>query len=237
MGKNKKGVEKNMSKTQTDLLSLRCDPIPKKVYTMEDVDKMMNLIESSNQITIHTWKLGTCNDRSEYEMVKKAVLDALNHPEKFNSSTDTFGALVNLRKKIRKNNCSVLFEEYGLPAKYEYRNTHGINCIVDANNNDSMIVPVTASELLNLIADFNKNHNIEDIYDAYLQEFHHDNVTIEHLELLKKLYYQGKLNKVIKFICTKSNKLGGFVDHGVDIIHSRLTSQYLFDSRRGGDAK
>ena len=25
---------------------------------------------------------------------------------------------------------------------------------------------------------------------------------------------------------------GGFVDYGVDVIHNRLTSQYLFDSRR-----
>ena len=73
---------------------------------------------------------------------------------------------------------------------------------------------------------------VEDIYNAYLQEFHHETITIEHLEQLRLLYFNGKLNKIIKFICSKSNELGGFVDYGVDVIHNRLTSQYLFDSRR-----
>ena len=217
---------------QADLLSFRCDPIGRKIYSMSDVEEMMNLIESSYQITIHTWKLGTCNDLAEYELVKKAVLDALNNPEKFNAPNDSFGALVNLRKKIKKNNCKVLYSEYGLPVKLEYRNTSDVNCIVDANHADKVIIPLTARELLDIVADLNKNHDVEDIYNAYLQEFHHETITIEHLEQLRLLYFNGKLNKIIKFICSKSNELGGFVDYGVDVIHNRLTSQYLFDSRR-----
>ena len=217
---------------QADLLNCRCDPIGRKLYSMSDVEEMMNLIESSYQITIHTWKLGTCNDLAEYELVKRAVLDALNNPEKFNSPNDSFGALVNLRRKIKKNNCKVLYSEYGLPVKLEYRNNAGVNCIVDANHSDKLIIPLTARELLDIIADLNKGHGIEDIYNAYLQEFHHEIITIEHLEQLKSLYFKGKLNKIIKFICSKSNELGGFVDYGVDVIHNRLTSQYLFDSRK-----
>ena len=217
---------------QADLLSCRCDPINVKIYPMNDVEEMMNLIESSNQITIHTWKLGTCNGKSEFEMVKKAVLDALNHPEKFNSPMDSFGALVNLREKIKKNNCKVLSEEYGLPMKLEYRNTSGVNCIVDANHDDRIVIPLTARELLDIIADFNKGHSPEDIYNAYLQEFHHGSITIEHLEYFMALYSHDKINKIIKFICRKSNDLGGFVDYGVGILHNCLTSQYLHDSRK-----
>ena len=107
-----------------------------------------------------------------------------------------------------------------------------MNCIVDANHADKVIIPLTARELLDIIADLNKGHGVEDIYNAYLQEFHHETITIEHLEQLRLLYFNGKLNKIIKFICSKSNELGGFVDYGVDVIHNRLTSQYLFDSRR-----
>ena len=59
-------------------------------------------------------------------------------------------------------------------------------------------------------------------------------MTIEHLEEFKKLYCKGKLNKLVRFICSKSNELGGFVDYGVDVVRNRLTSHYLFDNRKGG---
>ena len=68
---------------QADLLSCSDPIVGRKLYSMSDVEEMMNLIESSYQITIHTWKLGTCNDLTEYELVKRAVLDALNNTEKF----------------------------------------------------------------------------------------------------------------------------------------------------------
>lgn len=203
-----------------------------KKYTMTDIEEMMNLIESSNQITLHTWKLGTCNNNTEYEWVKRAVLDACNTPEKFDSPGDTLGAIINLRKMIKKNNCNVLRGRYGMTPKYEYRNQYLHNFIVDANNHDEIIIPLTAREILDIIADLNKGHSISKIYDSYLEDFHHDTVTMEHLELLKKLYYKGELNKLIKFICSKSNELGGFVDYGVEVLRNCLTSQYIYDSRR-----
>lgn len=54
----------------------------------------------------------------------------------------------------------------------------------------------------------------------------------EKMEKFQSLYFKGKLNKLIKYICSKSNEIGGFHDYGVTIIRNRLTSQYLFDPRR-----
>lgn len=202
-------------------------------YTMHDIERMMDVIKTSNQITFLTWKLGTHKNEQELEWVKKALFDCLNNPEKFDSPNDTFGAIANLREKIKRNNCIVLREYYGIPPKFEYRNSYEINAIVDANSNDDIIIPVTASEILDIIADINKNRSLEEIFDNY--EFHHDEcMTIELLDLFRKLYCQGKLNKIVRHICSKSNELGGFKDYGVEVIRNRLTSQYLFDPRRGG---
>lgn len=65
-------------------------------------------------------------------------------------------------------------------------------------------------------------------------KFHHKSITIEHLEYFKRLYLKGELNKLIKFICSNSNELGGFYDYGVEVLRNYVTSRYVFDSRRDG---
>ena len=85
---------------------------------------------------------------------------------------------------------------------------------------------------MDVIVDLNKNRDVEDIYHAY--DFHHQVMTIGYLDDFKRLYCKGKLNKLVRFICSKSNELGGFVDYGVDVVRNRLTSHYLFDNRKGG---
>lgn len=205
--------------------------IPRKVYTMEDVEKKCKIWKKSNQLGFDGWPFFTYNSLEEVEWVKAAILDALNHPEQFNAR-DNYGALCNLKKKIKGKKAEVLKSKYAIPQKLEYRNNEGVNCIVDANHDDKVIIPLTASEILDVIVDLNKNRDIEDIYHAY--DFHHQIMTIEHLEDFKKLYCKGKLNKLVRFICSKSNELGGFVDYGVDVVRNRLTSHYLFDNRKGG---
>lgn len=217
---------------QVDLNGHSTDSIKvsRKVYTMEDVDGMCKIWRKSNQLGLDGWAFCTYKNLTEVEWVKAAILDALNNPETFNA-TDNYGALCNLKAMIKGKNAIVLRDKYGVPQKLEYRNVMGINSIVDANHDDCVIIPVTAEEILDLIADINKNHKLEDIFDAY--NFYHVDMTLEKMELFKKYYNQGKLNKIIRYICSKSNELGGFHDYGVDTIRNRLTTQYLFDSRRG----
>jgi len=203
--------------------------ITRKVYTKEDVEKKCKIWKKSHQIGFDGWPFCTYKNLEEIEWVKKAILDALNHPEKFNAN-DNYGALCNLKEMIKGKQAVRLRSKYGVPAKYEYRNTMGVNSIVDANHGDRIIVPLTAGEVLDIIVDLNKNRDLEDIFNAY--NFHHETMSIEYLETFKGLYCQGKLNKLIKFICSKSNELGGFQDYGVDIIRNRLTSHYLLDARR-----
>lgn len=207
--------------------------IPRKVYTKEYVEENVKPWKS-NQVGFNGWAICTIRNESEIPLIKAAVLDALNHPEHFNAS-DNYGALCNLKKYIEKGNAEKLRNRYGIPIKLEYRNLTGVNCIVDANHDDQLIIPLTAGEILDVIVDLNKGRNIEDIYYAY--DFHHDTMTIEYLEQFQRYYYKGELNKIVKFITTKSNELGGFVDYGVDIIRNRLTSHYLFDSRKGGETE
>ena len=203
--------------------------ITRTVYTKEDVEKKCKIWRKSKQLGFDGWPFFSYKNLEEIEWVKSAILDALNKPETFNA-TDNYGALCNLKNLIKGKKAEKLRSKYGIPVKLEYRNTSGINSIVDVNHNDKLIIPLTAGEILDIIADLNKGRKVEDIYKAY--DFHHDTMTIEYLENFRELYRKGKLNKLISFICSKSNELGGFNDYGVSIIRNRLTSHYLFDARR-----
>lgn len=223
---------------QIDLNNYTCtSPITstgKRAYTKKYVENKCKIWHKSNQMGLDGWPFFTFNDIIEVEWVKAAILDALNNPKKFNA-TDTYGALCNLKQKIKGKNAIVLKSKYGVPPKMEYRNKETINSIVDANRNDEIIIPLTAEEILDIIVDLNKGRKLDEIYHAY--EFHHDEMSIEYLERFKDLYNHGELNKLIRFICSKSNELGGFYDYGVNVIRNRLTSHYIFDSRREVDAK
>lgn len=186
--------------------------VTRKVYTKEDVEKRCKIWKKSNQLGLDGWPFFSYKHPEEVEWVKAAILDALNKPELFNAS-DNYGALCNLKSMIKNKNAEKLRSRYGIPVKLEYRNTNGINSIVDANHNDRLIIPLTAEELLDIIVDLNKGRKIEDIYNAY--DFHHATMTIEYLESFRELYCKGKLNKIIRFICSKSNELGGFTDYGI----------------------
>lgn len=205
--------------------------ITRKVYTMEDVEKKCKIWPKSNQMGFDGWPFFSYKNIVEVEWVKAAIVDALNKPSLFGAS-DTYGALCNLKELIKGKNAEKLRSKYGIPIKLEYRNAYEVNSIVDANHNDQVIIPLTASEILDLIADLNKNRDVEELFNVY--EFHHKEVTIELLEKFQTLYNKGKLNKLIRYICSKSNELGGFHDYGVGMIRNRLTTQYIFDNRNGG---
>jgi len=198
--------------------------ITRKVYTKEYVDEKCKIWAKSNQMGFDGWPFFSYKNLEEVEWVKAAILDALNRPQSFNAR-DNYGALCNLKEKIKGKNAIVLRSKYGVPMKLEYRNTKGVNSIVDVNHGDKLVVPLTAEEVLDVIADLNKNRSVEDVFNAY--DFHHKVMTIEYLEIFKRLYCNGKLNKLVKFICSKSNELGGSNDYGVPIIRNRLTSQYI----------
>ena len=53
--------------------------IPRKVYTMEDVEKKCKIWKKSNQLGFDGWPFFTYNNLEEVEWVKAAILDALNH--------------------------------------------------------------------------------------------------------------------------------------------------------------
>lgn len=195
-----------------------------KVYTKKDVEEKCKIWHKSNQLGFDGWPFFSFKNLVEVEWVKAAILDALNHPEMFNA-TDNYGALCNLKEMIKGKNAIVLKSRYGVPPKLEYRNCENVNCIVDANNDDAIIIPLTATEILDVVVDLNKNRSLDEIFRAY--EFYHESMSFEYLERFKDLYQHGELNKLIRFICRKSNELGGFYDYGVCVIRNRLTSHYL----------
>lgn len=194
------------------------------LYTKSDVEEMCKVITSSGQLSLNGWMFFSYNNMNEIRWVKSAILDALNNPEIFNSN-DTYGALCNLKELIKGKNAKILKERYDIPPKYEYRSTSGINCIVDANNDDEIIIPLTAEEILDVVMELNKNRDFEYIMGSY--EFHHKVMNQNCLWKFKKLYYEGDLDNLINFICKKSNERGGFQDHGVGIIRNRVRSNYL----------
>lgn len=196
------------------------------VYTISDVEKMCKPLPSSNQLSLNGWMFFRYKNLEEVEWVKHAILDALNNPQTFNAN-DSYGALCNLKEKIKRCNAIVLKEQYDIPVKLEYRSSSGVNCIVDANHNDKVVIPLTAAEILDVIMDFKKNRDYDYIMNSY--EFHHRvmNLNKNCLMKFKKLYFNGELNRIITFICKKSNERGGFMDHDIGVIRNRVTSNYL----------
>ena len=152
--------------------------ITRKVYTKEYVDEKCKIWAKSNQMGFDGWPFFSYKNLEEVEWVKAAILDALNRPQSFNAR-DNYGALCNLKEKIKGKNAIVLRSKYGVPMKLEYRNTKGVNSIVDVNHGDKLVVPLTAEEVLDVIADLNKNRSVEDVFNAY--DFHHKVMTIEYL--------------------------------------------------------
>lgn len=212
-----------------------CTLIPKKkIYSIEDIEEMTKPINNNAQCSLNGWSFCSIKNLTEFKWLQLALLDTLNHPEMWGYPGNTYEALIELQRYVHGNHCEKLAKWYHLPMKLQYRNIEGVNAIVDANHNDKIIIPLTARELLDIIAYLNKNYSAEDIYYAYQTDFHHKSITIEHLEYFKRLYLKGELNKLIKFICSKSNELGGFYDYGVEVLRNYVTSRYVFDSRRDG---
>ena len=199
------------------------------LYSKKEVEDMVS-VWTTGQVAICGMSIGTAGNKFEQDWIKAAIFDALNHPEKFNSKNDTFGALMVLKSKIQGGNVHVLKSEYGVPPRFEYRNSRGVNAVVDVNHESKVVFHLTACEVLDVICDLNKNRSIKQIFNSY--DFYHKNVSLESLKFFKDAYSNGELNKVVKYICSKSNDIGGFKDHGVGVVRNRLTSQYLFDARR-----
>ena len=208
--------------------------VSRKLYSHDEVNEMVKLW-STGQVSIMGMAIGSPINHREEQWIRAAIFDALNYPEKFNCKNDNFGALMVLRDLIKNKNAKVLGEWYKLPVKLEYRNNYGVNAIVDVNHDDEVIFNLVAFEVLDVIADLIKNRSVEDIFSNY--DFYHDDVDVEDLRKFKEAYMSGALNKLIKYICRKSNELGGFKDYGVNVIRNRVTSQFILDQRRGRGVK
>ena len=209
---------------------LEYDGSVNKLYSKNEVEDMIS-VWSTGQVALCGMNIGSAHNKYEEEWIKAGIFDALNHPEKFDCEcNDTFGALMVLKDRISGGNVSVLKDEYGIPPCYEYRNNKGVNAIVDVNHDDEVVFPFTAGEVLDIICDLNKNRSVDDILRSY--DFYHGGVTGSVLVDFNAAYVGRELNRLVKHICHKSNELGGFMDHGVGVLRNRLTSQYLFDSRK-----
>lgn len=154
--------------------------ITRKVYTKEYVDKKCKIWVKSRQLGFDGSPFCLYKHLEEIEWVKCAILDALNNPETFNAG-DNYAALCNLKDLIKGSKAEKLRSKYAVPVKLEYRNAKGVNCIVDVNHGDKLVVPLTSGELLDVIADLIRPGSVN-IFQA-LQILCKNNSEIE--ELLK----------------------------------------------------
>ena len=150
------------------------------------------------------------------------IIDAIT--DTLNNSNGSYFALLDLKNSLKGGNIEILRSKYATPKLLKYSSTMNVNSIYDANNGKCFI-PVTASEILDLILDIKKGRNVDYILNSY--EFYHKDMNREYLERFIDAYKHKELHKLIKFICKKSNLEGGFVDHGIGVIRNRRVEDYL----------
>ena len=157
--------------------------VSRKIYTLGDIQKISKPIRNQTQFSFKGWSFCSIKNMIEYDWMEKAIVDTLNKPEAWGCPGDNYAALLKLQEYVSGNNCIRLKKWYGIPERYEYRNAYDLNCIVDANHDDKIIIPLTARETLNTITDLIKNRSIEEIYEASLEHWYHKELTMEHFLL------------------------------------------------------
>lgn len=189
-----------------------------KVCSREDIRKLVKKIDSSRQVSLNGWMFCKFYSDEQVDWIIDAITDTLNN------HNGSYFALLELKESLKGGKIESLRSKYAVPKILKYSSTMNVNSIYDANNGKCFI-PVTASEILDLILDIKKGRSLAYIFGSY--NFHHKDMNREYLERFINAYTHKELNKLIKFICTKSNQEGGFVDHGVDVIRNRRVEDYL----------
>lgn len=150
------------------------------------------------------------------------IIDAIT--DTLNKSNGSYFALLELKESLKGGKIEILRSKYATPKILKYSSTMNINSVYDAGTGKCFI-PVTASEILDLILDLKKGRTIDYLMSSY--DFYHKDMNREYLERFIDAYMHKELNKLIKFICMKSNVEGGFVDHGVGVIRNRRVEDYI----------
>ena len=188
-------------------------------WSREEVKSMVKIIKTSGQVSLNGWMFCKYYRDEQVEWVISAIMDTLNN------SDDSFRGLLKLKESLKGGNVKILRSKYATPKLLKYSSTAGVNCIYDAESGKCFI-PVTASEILDLTWDIKKGRSIDFIMRSY--DFYHDAMNREYLDRFIDCYSHKELNKLIRFICAKSNGEGGFVDHGVGVVRNRDVVTHVF---------
>lgn len=189
-----------------------------RVCSREDIRKLVKKIDSSNQISLNGWMFCKFYKEEHVDWIINAITDTLN------KSNGSYFALLDLKKSLKGGNIEILRSKYATPKILKYSSTMNVNSVYNAEDGKCFI-PVTASELLDLVLDIKKGRSIDYFMGSY--DFYHKDMNREYLERFIDAYNHKELNRIIKFICKKSNLDGGFVDHGVGVIRNRRVEDYL----------
>lgn len=190
----------------------------KKVCSREDIRKLVKKIDSSRQVSLNGWMFCKFYSDEQVDWIIDAITDTLN------KSNGSYFALLELKESLKGGKIEILRSKYATPKILKYSSTMNINSVYDAGTGKCFI-PVTASEILDLILDLKKGRTIDYLMSSY--DFYHKDMNREYLERFIDAYMHKELNKLIKFICMKSNVEGGFVDHGVGVIRNRRVEDYI----------
>ena len=188
-------------------------------WSREEVKSMVKIIKTSGQVSLNGWMFCKYYRDEQVDWVISAIMDTLNN------SDDSFRGLLKLKESLKGGNVQILRSKYSTPKILKYSSTAGVNCIYDAESGKCFI-PVTASEILDLTWDIKKGRSIDFIMRSY--DFYHEAMNREYLERFIDVYSHKELNKLINFICVKSNREGGFVDHGVGVVRNRDVVTHVF---------
>ena len=161
--------------------------------------------KGGGQIWFFGEALGTAKNRKEYNACMQELIRILNNDK------DSFIQIQELRSKVKNANMHVLIPEF-LPIRYQ--SGADFDCIVHEVTGEPVMF-FDAQEILDIAISLNNGRSINEVmqtmlYNEYAEHTHID-VSEKDFLLFEKYYSAGKLNRIIKFICERSESSQGFV--------------------------
>ncbi len=163
--------------------------------------------------------IGTVKNEEEKQFILKNLEQTANNPQHWGVE-HPFQALKKLKAEVKNRKCfsegayyTRKFEMLNRIKHLEYSNTNEFHCIIVRNHNSpEEFLSFSIFQILDACAEFNLGRDIEYVKKAYFQ-LDDSPYLYDDLKLLHHAWGTGKLDKIIKWVCSLSKTESGFIVH------------------------
>ena len=175
-------------------------------FTEEDVEKNIN-VTKNEQIWFLGTSIGTAKNEYQLKECKKRIKEIVCNPD-----IDTFIGLQKFRTQVYGKMLNVFPKYY--PIRYQGGQGHDLINALNHKDKWEPFIFMDAEEILDAAKMFKHGKTSTQVGDMMIRnpyyECTHSNMSQEDLDLFEEYYRAGKMNRIIRWICTESEKVNGF---------------------------